>query len=168
MKKILCFSVCLFLLLCTGCQNFKDVKKEPLNVSGFTAVMTTNLNGVTLTSNVNYDLASGFSFSFTSPKTLENTLVSGKEGVFTLTGEKLKLELSSGELPKIMICRAIYDCVNAVSGAVPIEENDFFKYSYSIDGTPCVLYTDKENNFQKLQVQDVEFIFDSFSYTTGT
>ena len=54
MKKILC--LCLCLLLCTGCSIKKDVKTEPLTLSGFAAVITTDINGITLTANAVYDV----------------------------------------------------------------------------------------------------------------
>lgn len=165
MKRILSFSICFLFLLCTGCENLKDVKNEPLNFSGFTAVISLDMNGITLISNVTYDLANGYKFTFSSPETLKGTSISGKEGDFTLNGESLTLQLKSEDLPCAMICRAVYDCVNAVSGALPIEENDSLQYAYKTDDVSCVLYTDEQKNFKKLIVGNKEFIFTDFSYS---
>ena len=152
-------------MLLAGCAKENDVKKEPLNFSGFHAVITTELNGITLSSNVNYDFASGYEFTFNSPTSLKNLTVSGKDGEFTLSGEKLTLNLQSDKLPSSMICRALSDCINAVSGAYPIKNNNgLSEYAYSVDKVPCVLYTDENNNFKKLLVGAQEFIFESFSY----
>lgn len=163
MKKILC--LCLCLLLCTGCSIKKDVKTEPLTLSGFATVITTDMNGITLTANAVYDVASGYKFTFSSPQTLKNTTVCGKEGIFTLSGESLNLTLMGDKMPPSMICRALSDCINAVSGALPVENNEYLEYGYSVGGVQCVLYTDEEKNFKKLLVGNQEFIFNSFSYT---
>lgn len=152
-------------MLLAGCAKKNDVKKEPLNFSGFNAVITTEINGITLSSNVSYDFASGYKFSFNSPETLKKLTVSGKDGEFTLTGEKLTLNLQGDKLPSSMICRALSDCINAVSGAYPIKNSDgLSEYAYSVDKVPCVLYTDENKNFKKLLVGAQEFIFESFSY----
>ena len=168
MKKLLCICFCICFLLCTGCSNFKDVKKEPLSFSGFSAVVRTELNGVTIISNVTYNSASGYKFTFTKPKTIENITISGSEGEFSLSGESLNLTLQSDKLPPSMICKALSDCVNAVSGASPISQNGTLQYAYFVDDVQCMLYTDENKNFQKITVGTQEFIFDSFSYTTGT
>lgn len=163
MKKLLC--ICLSFMLLAGCAKKNDVKIEPLTVSGFNAVIRTELNGVTVSSNVSYDLTGGYEFTFTYPKTLENLTVSGKDGEFSLSGEKLTLTLQSNKLPHSMVCRALSDCVNAVSGAYPsVNESGLLEYGYSVDGVPCVLYTDKNKIFKKLAVGAQEFIFESFSY----
>lgn len=164
MKKLLC--ICLCFMFLAGCAKKNDVKTEPLTLSGFDAVITTDLNGITLSSNVSYDFAGGYKFSFNSPETLKNLTVSGKDGEFTLTGEKLTLNLQSDKLPESMICRALSDCVDAVSGAYPIKNsNGLSEYAYSVDKVPCVLYTDEDKNFKKLIVGAQEFIFESFSYS---
>lgn len=166
MKKLLC--ICLSLLFLAGCakkEDVKSIKNEPLVLSGFNAVITTDFNGITISSNVSYDPAGGYSFSFNSPKILENLTVSGKDGEFTLSGESITLNLQSDKLPTSMICRALNDCVNAVSGAYPVkDEAGLFEYAYSVDQMPCVLYTDENKNFKKLLVGGQEFIFESFSY----
>lgn len=166
MKKLLC--ICLSLLFLAGCakkNNVKNIKNEPLVLSGFNAVITTDFNGIAISSNVSYDPAGGYNFSFNSPKILENLTVSGKDGEFTLSGETLTLNLQSDKLPTSMICRALNDCVNAVSGAYPIKDGaGLFEYAYSVDKVPCVLYTDENKIFQKLLVGGQEFIFESFSY----
>lgn len=152
-------------MLLAGCAKKNDVKKEPLTLSGFNAVITSEFNGITLSSNVSYDFANGYKFTFNAPMSLKNLTVSGKDGEFTLTGEKLTLNLQSDKLPSSMICRALSDCINAVSGAYPIKNSDgLFEYAYSVDRVPCVLYTDENNNFKKLLVGAQEFIFESFSY----
>lgn len=162
MKRLLC--ICLCFLALAGCAKKQDVKAEPLTVSGFNAVVMTNFNGITISSNVSFDFAKGYEFSFSSPKTLENITVSGKDGEFTLTGEKLTLSLRGEKLPPSMVCRALYDCINAVSGAYPVKNSDGTReYAYSVDKVPCVLYTDENNNFKKLLVGGQEFIFESFS-----
>lgn len=152
-------------MLLAGCAKKNDVKKEPLNFSGFNAVITTEMNGIALSSNVSYDFACGYEFTFNAPSTFKNLTVSGKDGEFTLTGEKLTLNLQSDKLPSSMICRALSDCINAVSGAYPIKNSDgLSEYAYSVDKVPCVLYTDENKNFKKLLVGAQEFIFESFSY----
>lgn len=152
-------------MLLAGCAKKNDVKTEPLSFSGFHAVITTEFNGITLSSNVSYNFASGYEFTFNAPMSLKNLTVSGKDGEFTLTGEKLTLNLQSDKLPSSMICRALSDCINAVSGAYPIKNSDgLSEYAYSVDRVPCVLYTDENNNFKKLLVGAQEFIFESFSY----
>lgn len=162
MKKLLC--ICISFMLLAGCAKKQDVKTEPLSVSGFDAVITTDFNGITISSNVSFDFAKGYEFAFSSPKTLENITVSGKDGEFTLKGEKLTLSLQGEKLPPSMVCRALSDCINAVSGAYPVKSGDgTLEYAYSVDKVPCVLYTDGNNNFKKLLVGAQEFIFESFS-----
>lgn len=152
-------------MLLAGCAKKNDVKTEPLSFSGFHAVITTEFNGITLSSNVSYDFASGYEFTFNAPMSLKNLTVSGKDGEFMLSGEKLTLNLQSDKLPSSMICRALSDCINAVSGAYPIKNSDgLSEYAYSVDRVPCVLYTDENQNFKKLLVGAQEFIFESFSY----
>lgn len=162
MKKLLC--ICLCFLFLAGCAKKQDVKTEPLTFSGFNAVVNTDFNGVTISSNVSFDFANGYEFSFASPETLKNLKVSGKDGEFTLSGEKLTLSLQSAKLPPSMVCRALCDCINAVSGAYPVKSSDGTReYAYSVDKIPCVLYTDENNNFKKLLVGGQEFIFESYS-----
>lgn len=164
MKKLLC--ICLCFILLAGCVNKQEVKTEPLTFSGFNAVINTNFNGITVSSNVSFDFADGYDFSFVSPETLKNLKISGKDGEFTLSGEKLTLSLQDGKLPPSMVCRAISDCINAVSGAYPARRTDgTLEYAYTIDETSCVLYTDENKNFKKLLVGGQEFYFESFSYT---
>lgn len=164
MKKLLC--ICLCFMLLAGCAKKQDVKTEPLSFSGFDAVITTELNGISISSNVSYDFANGYKFSFNSPSSFKNLTVSGNDGEFTLSGEKLTLNLQSNKLPSSMICRALSDCVNAVSGAYPVRNNEgLSEYAYSVDKVPCVLYTDENKNFKKLLVGGQEFTFESFSYT---
>ncbi len=164
MKKLLC--VCLCFVLLAGCAKKQDVKTEPLVFSGFNAVVSTNFNGITISSSVNFDFANGYKFSFASPETLKNLTVSGKDGEFTLSNEKLTLSLQSAKLPPSMVCRALSDCINAVSGAYPVKNrNGTLEYAYTVDKTSCVLYTDENKNFKRLTVGSREFYFDSFSYT---
>ncbi len=163
MKKLLC--ICLCFMLLAGCAKKNDVKTEPLTLSGFNAVITTDLNGIEISSSVNFDFANGYKFVFDSPKLLKNLTVSGKDGEFTLSGEKLTLTLQTDKLPPLMVCRAISDCINAVSGAYPVKTDDgLFEYAYYVDNIPCRLYTDADKNFKKLIVGSQEFIFKSFSY----
>ena len=148
MKKLLC--VCLCFVLLAGCAKKQDVKTEPLVFSGFNAVVSTNFNGITISSSVNFDFANGYKFSFASPETLKNLTVSGKDGEFTLSNEKLTLNLQSAKLPPSMVCRALSDCINAVSGAYPVKNsNGTLEYAYTVDKTSCVLYTDENKNFKR-------------------
>lgn len=164
MKKLLC--ICLCFILLAGCAKKQDVKSEPLTFGGFNAVVNTDFNGITISSNVSFDFAKGYEFSFASPETFKNLTVSGKDGEFTLSGEKLTLSLQSTKLPPSMVCRAISDCINAVSGAYPARKTDgTLEYAYTIDKTSCILYTDENKNFKKLLVGGQEFYFESFSYT---
>ncbi len=165
MKKLLC--ICLCFILLAGCAKKQDNNKtEPLTFSGFNAVVNTDFNGITISVGVSFDFANGYKFSFGSPETLKNLTVSGKDGEFTLSGEKLTLSLQSTKLPPSMVCRAISDCINAVSGAYPARKTDgTLEYAYTIDKTSCILYTDENKNFKKLLVGGQEFYFESFSYT---
>lgn len=165
MKKILCLNLVFLLLLYTGCEKINVVKKEPLILSGFNATVKTEKNGVTIISNVKYSSASGYEYTFTAPKTLENTTLTCLEGVFTISGEKLNITLNNNELPETMLCRAIYDCVNAVNGAKYVAKNEYLEYAYIVDDVHCVLYTDENKNFKKLTVGNWEYIFETFSYT---
>lgn len=164
MKKLLC--ICLCFILLAGCAKKQDNSKtEPLTFSGFNAVVNTDFNGITISSNVSFDFANGYKFSFASPETLKNLTVSGKDGEFTLSGEELTLSLQSAKLPPSMVCRAMSDCINAVSGAYPARKTDgTLEYAYTIDETSCILYTDENKNFKKLLVGGQEFYFESFSY----
>ncbi len=164
MKKLLC--ICLCFMFLAGCAKKNDVKKEPLNFSGFNAVITVEFNGIKISTDVSYNSANGYEFSFSSPKTLENIKISGKDGEFTLSGEKLTINLQGERLPPSMVCKALSDCISAVSGAYPVTENGgTLEYAYSVENVPCTLYTDENKNFKKLTVGAQEFIFESFSYT---
>lgn len=166
MKKFLCIFMCLIML--NGCvkENKKDVKKEPLSVSGFSAVVNTKVNDVEISANIEYSMNDILIFTLTSPETLQGTIIECNNGEYKLSYEGLSFSLPNKKLPFNMVCKTVETCINNVQGTTPTEEIDnMLVFTYQIDTHICKLYTDKEKRFIKLIINEEEILtFTNFEY----
>lgn len=166
MKKFLCIILCLFML--NGCvkEDIKDVKKEPLSVSGFSAMVNTTINEVNISAKVEYTMNDKITFTLTSPETLKGTVILCSDDEYKLSYEGLSFVIPNSKLPFNMLCKTVETCINNVQGTTPIEgENGNLVYTYQIDEHICQLYTDMEKRFLKLYIDEKEtLVFSDFRY----
>ncbi len=168
MKKILCIFMCLVMLGGCSTLKIKEVKKEPLEISGFNTIIKSNLNNVQISANVEYVPYQSLSFTFISPETVKNMQILCSNGEYTINMNKLSFAFSSDKLPFNMVCKTLETCIDSVQGVSPEvdAETDLLIFSYNADGHICKLYTEKEKrNFVKLSVDGNELLFfENFEY----
>lgn len=168
MKKILCIFICLILLGGCSFEKIKDVKKEPLEISGFNTVIKSNLNNVQISAKAEYVPYKSLNFTFASPETVKDMQILCSNGEYTVNMNKLSFTFTGEKLPFNMICRTLETCINSVQGVSPEidAETELLVFSYNADGHICKLYTEKETrNFVKLSVDGNDLLFfENFEY----
>ena len=168
MKKILCIFICLILLGGCSFEKIKEVKKEPLEISGFNTIIKSTLNNVQISANAEYVPYQYLNFTFTSPETIKDMQILCSNGEYTVNMNKLSFTFTSEKLPFNMICRTLETCINSVQGISPETDTelDLLVFSYNADGHICKLYTEKETrNFVKLSVDGNDLLFfENFEY----
>ena len=168
MKKILCIFLCLVMLGgCSG-EKIKEVKKEPLEISGFNTVIKSNVNDVQISANVEYVPYQYLNFTFVLPEAVKNMQILCSNGEYTVKMNKISFAFSGEKLPFNMVCRTLETCISSVQGISPEKEpqTDLLVFSYNADGHICKLYVEKETrNFVKLSVDGADFLFfENFEY----
>ena len=170
MKKVLCIIMTLMLFGGCGTLKTKDVKKEPLIISGFNAVVTTKINDITISGNAEYYADSSLNFEFIQPETVKGATIVCSDGEYKIQFQDISVSFPSEKLSFNMICRAIETCVNNVQGKTPEKdtESGMLVYSYTAENHLCKLYADPETkNFIKLTIDGVDALrFDNFQYIT--
>ena len=111
MKKILCIFICLILLGGCSAEKIKDVKKEPLEISGFNTIIKSTVNNVQISANADYVPYKSLNFTFTSPKTVRNMQILCSNGEYTVNMNKLSFTFTGEKLPFNMICRTLETCI---------------------------------------------------------
>ena len=168
MKKILCVFICLILLGGCSFEKIKEVKKEPLEISGFNTIVKSNMNNIRISANVEYVPYKYLNFTFNFPDALKDMQVVCSNGEDTIKMNKLSFSFASDKMPFNMICIALETCINSVQGVTPEKDaqTDLLVFSYKADGHICKLYTEKETrNFVKLSVDGNELLyFENFEY----
>ena len=168
MKKILCIFICLIMLGGCSLEKIKEVKKEPLEISGFNTIIKSNFNNVQISANVEYMPYKSLNFTFNSPKTLKDMQILCSNGEYTVNMNKLSFTFASEKMPFNMICKTLETCINSVQGTTPENDaqTDLLVFSYNADGHICKLYTEKETrNFVKLSVDGNDLLFfENFEY----
>lgn len=168
MKKILCIFICIIMLGGCSVEKIKEVKKEPLEISGFNTVIKSTLNNVQISANAEYVPYKSLNFTFTSPETVKDMQILCSNGEYTVNMNKLSFTFTSEKLPFNMICRTLETCINSVQGISPETDTelDLLVFSYNADGHICKLYTEKETrNFVKLSVDGNDLLFfENFEY----
>lgn len=168
MKKVLCLIFCLLFLSGCGKDKITDVEKEPLIISGFSAVVYTTVNDVEISANVKYTAHDKLEVTVVAPKTLKGTVINCKDGEYEIAYGNLAFNLPGGKLPYNMICRALEECLNNVRGKTPAAtDGEFLVYTYELEGHICQLYTDSQKNFIKLSADGKDVLtFSQFCYIT--
>lgn len=168
MKKILCVFISLLMLSGCGIEKIKDVKKEPLEISGFNTVIKSSVNNVQISANVEYIPFQSLNFTFNAPETVKDMQIHCQNGEYTVNMNKLSFTFSGEKMPFNMICRTLETCINTVQGVTPEidEESQNLIYSYNADGHVCKLYTEKDTKkFVKLAVDGIDLLFfENFEY----
>lgn len=168
MKKILCVFMCLIILGGCNVEKIKDVKKEPLEISGFNTIIKSNFNNVQISANAEYVPYQSLNFTFKSPESVKDMQILCSNGEYTVNMNKLSFTFTGEKLPFNMICRTLETCINSVQGVSPETdaETDLLVFSYNADGHICKLYTEKEiRNFVKLSVDGNDLLFfENFEY----
>lgn len=168
MKKILCIFICLILLGGCSFEKIKEVKKEPLEISGFNTVIKSNFNSVQISANAEYVPFQSLNFTFNSPETVKDMQILCSNGEYTVNMNKLSFTFAGDKMPFNMICRTLETCINSVQGVTPEKDpqTDLLVFSYNADGHICKLYTEKETrNFVKLSVDGADLLFfENFQY----
>lgn len=168
MKKILCLFLCLLLLSGCNIEKIKEVEKEPLEISGFTATVKSTVNGVTISANAEYIPFQSLNFTFTEPETVKDMQIACKDGEYAVKMNKLSFSFAGDKMPFNMICRTLETCINNVQTATPEKdtESDLQVFSYNAEGHICKLYTEKDNGkFVKLTVDGKDLLFfENFEY----
>ncbi len=168
MKKILCIFLCLIMLGGCSTLKIKDVKKEPLEISGFNTIIKSNVNNVQISANAVYIPFQSLNFTFNAPETIKDMQILCSNGEYTVNMNKLSFTFTGEKLPFNMICRTLETCINSVQGVLPEAdaETDLLVFSYNADGHICKLYTEKETrNFVKLSVDGIDLLFfENFEY----
>lgn len=168
MKKILCIFICLIMLGGCSFEKIKEVKKEPLEISGFNTIIKSNFNNVQISANVEYVPYKSLNFTFNSPKTLKDMQILCSDGEYTVNMNKLSFTFASEKMPFSMLCKTLETCINSVQGATPEKDTqtDLLVFSYNADGHICKLYTEKETrNFVKLSIDGNDILlFEDFHY----
>lgn len=168
MKKILCIFLCIVMLGGCSTPKIKEVKKEPLEISGFNTVIKSYVNNVQISANAEYVPFQSLNFTFNSPETVKDMQILCSDGEYTVNMNKLSFTFSSEKLPFNMICRNLETCINSVQGAIPEtnSQSDLLVFSYNVDGHNCKLYAEKDTrNFVKLSVDGNDLLhFENFEY----
>lgn len=168
MKKILCVFMCLIILGGCNVEKIKDVKKEPLEISGFNTIIKSTVNNVQISANAEYVPYQSLNFTFKSPESVKDMQILCSNGEYTVNMNKLSFTFTGEKLPFNMICRTLETCINTVQGVLPETdaETDLLVFSYNADGHICKLYTEKEiRNFVKLSVDGNDLLFfENFEY----
>ena len=168
MKKILCIFICIIMLGGCSVEKIKEVKKEPLEISGFNTIIKSTLNNVQISANAEYVPYQYLNFTFTSPETIKDMQILCSNGEYTVNMNKLSFTFTSEKLPFNMICRTLETCINSVQGISPETDTelDLLVFSYNADGHICKLYTEKETRkFVKLSVDGNDLLFfENFEY----
>lgn len=172
MKKVLCILFCILLLGGCGTLKTKDLKKEPLNISGFNTVVKTKINNIEICGSALYVVSDGLYFDFVAPDTINGTKVICRNGEYQISFNGLSINISGEKLPFNMVCNALETCINNVQGTMPVIDNttNQFVYTYNAQNHLCKLYTDKETkNFIKLTIDGVDvLLFENFEYVGQT
>ena len=168
MKKILSVFMCLIILGGCNVEKIKDVKKEPLEISGFNTIIKSTVNNVQISANAEYVPYQSLNFTFNSPESVKDMQILCSNGEYTVNMNKLSFTFTGEKLPFNMICRTLETCINSVQGVLPETdaETDLLVFSYNADGHICKLYTEKEiRNFVKLSVDGNDLLFfEKFEY----
>lgn len=168
MKKILCIFMCLVILGGCSATKIKEVKKEPLEISGFNTVVKSTINNIEISAQAEYIPYKSLDFTFTSPETVRDMQILCSNGEYTVNMNKLSFTFTGEKLPFNMICRTLEACINSVQGVSPETdaETDLLVFSYNADGHICKLYTEKETRkFVKLSVDGTYLLFfENFEY----
>lgn len=168
MKKILCVFMCLIMLGGCSTLKIKEVKKEPLEISGFNTVIKSNVNDVQISANAEYVPYQSLNFTFNLPEAVKNMQILCNNGEYTVNMNKLSFTFTGEKLPFNMICRTLETCINTVQGVLPETdaETDLLVFSYNAEGHICELYTEKDTKkFVKLKVDGNDLLFfENFEY----
>lgn len=168
MKKILCVFMCLIILGGCNVEKIKDVKKEPLEISGFNTIIKSTVNNVQISANAEYVPYQSLNFTFNSPESVKDMQILCSNGEYTVNMNKLSFTFTGEKLPFNMICRTLETCINSVQYVSPETdaETDLLVFSYNADDHICKLYTEKEiRNFVKLSVDGNDLLFfENFEY----
>ena len=168
MKKILCVFICLILLGGCSIEKLKDVKKEPLEISGFNTVIKSTVNNVQISANAEYVPYKSLNFTFNSPDAVKDLQILCSNGEYTVNMNKLSFTFAGEKLSFNMICRNLETCINSVQGITPEvdTETGLLVFSYNADSHICKLYTEKETReFVKLNVDGNDLLFfENFEY----
>lgn len=168
MRKILCIFICLILLGGCSFEKIKDVKKEPLEISGFNTVIKSNVNNVQISANAEYVPFQALNFTFNAPEAVKDMQILCSNGEYTVNMNKLSFTFAGDKMPFNMICRTLETCINSVQGVAPETDpqTDLLVFSYNADGHICKLYAEKETrNFVKLSVDGADLLFfENFQY----
>ena len=162
MKKILCIFMCLIILGGCNVEKIKDVKKEPLEISGFNTIIKSNFNNVQISANAEYVPYQSLNFTFNSPESVKDMQILCSNGEYTVNMNKLSFTFTGEKLPFNMICRTLETCINTVQGVLPETdaETDLLVFSYNAEGHICELYTEKDTKkFVKLKVDGNDLLF---------
>ena len=153
-----------------GCSTLKikEVKKEPLEISGFNTVIKSNVNDVQISANAEYIPYQSLNFTFNLPEAVKNMQILCNNGEYTVNMNKLSFTFTGEKLPFNMICRTLETCINTVQGVLPETdaETDLLVFSYNAEGHICELYTEKDTKkFVKLKVDGNDLLFfENFEY----
>lgn len=168
MKKILCVFMCLIMLGGCSTLKIKEVKKEPLEISGFNTIIKSNFNNVQISANAEYVPYQSLNFTFKSPESVKDMQILCSNGEYTVNMNKLSFTFTGEKLPFNMICRTLETCINTVQGVLPETdaETDLLVFSYNAEGHICELYTEKDTKkFVKLKVDGNDLLFfENFEY----
>ena len=168
MKKILCVFICLILLGGCSIEKIKDVKKEPLEISGFNTVIKSTVNNVQISANAEYVPYKSLNFTFNSPDAVKDLQILCSNGEYTVNMNKLSFTFAGEKLSFNMICRNLETCINSVQGITPEvdAETGLLVFMYNADGHICKLYVEKETReFVKLNVDGNDLLFfENFEY----
>ena len=88
MKKILCIFICIIMLGGCSVEKIKEVKKEPLEISGFNTVIKSNFNSVQISANAEYVPFQSLNFTFNSPETVKDMQILCSNGEYTVNMNK--------------------------------------------------------------------------------
>ncbi len=168
MKKILCIFICLIMLGGCSTLKIKEVKKEPLEISGFNTIIKSNVNNVQISANAEYIPYQSLNFTFNLPEAVKDMQILCSNGEYTVNMNKLSFTFTGEKLPFNMICRTLETCINTVQGVTPETDADteLLVFSYNADGHICKLYTEKDTKkFVKLKVDGNDLLFfENFEY----
>lgn len=168
MRKILCVFFCLIMLGGCNVEKIKEVKKEPLEISGFNTIIKSNFNDVQISANAEYVPYKSLNFTFTSPETVKDMQILCNNGEYTVKMNKISFTFTGEKMPFSMICKTLETCINSVQGVTPEQDpqTDLLVFSYNADGHICKLYVEKvTRNFVKLSVDGADLLFfENFEY----